>query len=43
MPVSGIALKSPRAYLDEGDTAAVVGIHIRMDLEDEARKGRLVG
>ena len=43
MLVASVALEAPRADLDEGDTAAVVGIHVGVDLEDEAREGRLVG
>ena len=43
MAIVGISFEATRAYLDEGYTAAVVRIHIRMDLEDEACEGRFVG
>ena len=33
----------PRADAHEGDAVAVLGIHVRLDLEDEAREGRGVG
>ena len=41
--VACIALEATGADLDEGDTAAVVGVHVRMDLEDKASEGRFVG
>ena len=40
--VARIALEATGADLDEGDTAAVVGIHVRMDLEDKASEGGFV-
>ena len=41
--VARITLEATGADLDEGDTATVVGIHVRMDLEDKASEGGFVG
>ena len=44
MQVVPVAFEAARTDLEEGDAVAVVGIHVRMDLEDEAghlRLGRL--
>ncbi len=41
--VVAIALERARADLHEGDAVAVVGVHVGVDLEDEARHLRLPG
>ena len=41
--VARITLEATGADLDEGDTATMVGVHVRMDLEDKASEGGFVG
>ena len=41
--VVGVALELARAYLDEGDAAAVVGVHVGVNLEDETGEVLLLG
>ena len=43
MLVARITLEATGANLDEGDTATVVGVHVRMDLENKASEGGFVG
>ena len=38
MQVVFVTLKHTRTYLHKGDTVAVVGVHIGVNLEDEARE-----
>ena len=42
MAIVGVAFEAAGADLDEGNAAAVIGVHVRVNLEDEAGERRLL-